>query len=101
MAENGRFQGNDIYDRFLSINLGQGMTYSIDTTMGYLGPSRDVSILSSCLWFYNDANIKDYRFFLYDNSDTFEFGYSDYTSFFAAVMSSHNAKYVFLYRVSI
>ena len=73
------------------------MNYSIATTVSYPGPSKNMSILSSCLWFHDGKNMRDSKFFQYDNSGTFEFGYNSVTSLYAAVMATNNARCVFLY----
>ena len=73
------------------------MNYDLATTVRYPGPSTNMSILSSCLWFRNPNNITDSKFFVYDNSSTFAFGYNGYTSLYAAVMGTHNARCVFQY----
>ena len=72
------------------------MTYSIATIVKCPGPSKTMSILSSCLWFKNDKDIEDTNFFLYDTLSTFAFGY-DETNLLAAVNGNRYARCVFVY----
>ena len=81
----------------MSPSINHGINEGQATTVSYPGPSTNMSILSSCLWFRNPNNITDSKFFVYDNSSTFAFGYNGYTSLYAAVMGTHNARCVFQY----
>ena len=73
------------------------MSYSIATIVKCPGPSKTMSILSSCLWLKNDKDVENTNLFLvYDTSSTFTFGYGE-TKLLAAVNGYRYARCVFFY----
>ena len=53
------------------------MNYQIDIPLMpvfYPGPSKTITMLSSCLWFHHSGGTEDTIFFAYDTLDTFAFG---------------------------